>query len=89
MNELLAMVLISAILYHGILISPVILGDEAVVMPQQESHGSRGAVELVDLQPLHSLPVPAGVRVVRGALEEEGGAAVHQRGVDDVRVACN
>ena len=66
------------------LLSPVVLSDVTVVMPEKESHCRRGSIELVDLQPLHSLPVPAGVRVVRGALEEKRGATVHQRRVDDV-----
>ena len=66
--------------------SPIILGDVAVIVTQQESDRCRGSVELVDLQPLNGLPVPARVRVVGGALEEQGGASVHKGCVDDVRM---
>ena len=65
---------------------PVVFRDVAVVMSQQESNCRRRSVKLVDLQPLHRLPVTTGVRIVWGALEEQTRAAVDERSVDDVSV---
>jgi hypothetical protein len=53
---------------------------------QRADRRGRG-VERVDAVPLHKIPVPTGVGVGRQALEHQGGAAVAQRAVHDVRVA--
>ncbi len=45
--------------------SPIVLGDKlALVVLEQQPDGGGRAVELVDPQPLHGLPVPVFVKAL-------------------------
>ena len=66
---------------------PVVLRHVRIPRLQQEPDRSGWAIELVDLQPLYHVPITTRVGVGGVALKQDGGRAISQRTVDDVRVA--
>lgn len=65
----------------------VVLLDVGSAIPHQGTDGGGCCVELSDLVSLNAVPVAALVGVRRDALEHEGGCAVGERSVDDVRMS--
>src|SRR5690606_23721930 len=61
--------------------------DRSLALGHHGANGGRGGVEDVDLVLVDDLRHAAHVRIVRHALEHQGGGAVGQRPVDEVGVA--
>mmetsp|Transcript_5026 Transcript_5026/g.12823 ORF Transcript_5026/g.12823 Transcript_5026/m.12823 type:complete len:722 (-) Transcript_5026:224-2389(-) len=66
---------------------PLVLLHPLVTETHQGPDGGRRSVELGHLVLVDDLPAPAGVRVGRHALEDQGGHAVQERAVGEVGVS--